>query len=80
MLKCAATCDLRKTLKRICYEIITGEAPYPQLDDESVKLLFIRGEFPATEGLSFGPIIRDCWNGKFTSFKDILSAIESEGS
>jgi serine/threonine protein kinase len=63
----------------ICYEIITGEAPYPQLDDEGVKLQFIRGEFPATEGLSFGPIIRGCWNGKFMSFKAILSAIESEG-
>lgn len=63
----------------ICYEIITGEAPYPQLDDESVKLQFIRGEFPATEGISFGTIIRDCWNGKFMSFRAILSAIEREG-
>ncbi|KFY16427.1 hypothetical protein V492_01336 [Pseudogymnoascus sp. VKM F-4246] len=64
----------------ICYEIITGEAPYPQLDDEGVKLQFIRGEFPATEGLSFGSIIRGCWNGKFMSFKAILSAIKSEGT
>jgi len=63
----------------ICYEIITERPPYPQLDDESVRLQFIKGEFPATEGLSFGSIITNCWNGKFMSFKAILSAIEREG-
>jgi serine/threonine protein kinase len=63
----------------ICYEIITGGAPYPQLDDESVTLQFNRGEFPVTEGLRFGSIIQDCWSGKFMSFKAILIAIEREG-
>jgi len=63
----------------ICYEIITERPPYPELDDESVRLQFIKGEFPATEGLSFGSIITNCWNGKFVSFKAILSAIEREG-
>jgi serine/threonine protein kinase len=62
----------------ICYEIITGQPPYAQLDDESLSAQFILGDFPATKGLSFGAIMRDCWNGKFMSFKAILSAIEKE--
>lgn len=63
----------------ICYEIITGGPPYAQVDDESVMLRFTRGDFPATKELSFGPMISDCWNGKFMSFEAILRAIENEG-
>ncbi|KAK0103327.1 hypothetical protein ONS95_005356 [Cadophora gregata] len=63
----------------ICYEIVTGGPLYPQLDDESVRLRFIRGSFTATEGLCFGPIIRDCWNGTYISFEAILRSIEREG-
>jgi len=62
----------------ICYEIITGGPPYPQLNDDGVRLRFTRGEFPATEELCFGQIIRDCWSGTFTSFEAILSAIGRE--
>ncbi|KAH7317300.1 kinase-like domain-containing protein [Rhexocercosporidium sp. MPI-PUGE-AT-0058] len=62
----------------ICYEIITGGPPYPQLDDEGVRLRFTRGDFPATGGLCFGPIIRDCWNGTYVSFEAILRSIERE--
>lgn len=64
----------------ICYEIMTGQPPYHDLDDESLGYQFIRGAFPATEGLSCGTVIRDCWNGKFMSFEAISSAIEREGA
>lgn len=62
----------------ICYEIITGGPPYPQLDDENVRLHFSQSDFPPTDGLSYGSIISDCWNGNCISFKAILSAIEQE--
>jgi serine/threonine protein kinase len=64
----------------ICYEIITGCPPYPELGDHDVRLYFSRRDFPATDGLSFGSVISDCWNGKFISFEAILNAVENEGT
>jgi len=63
----------------ISYEIITGGPLYPKMDDDDVGVQFARGNFPATEELRFGHIIRDCWSGTFTSFEAILSAIAREG-
>jgi hypothetical protein len=60
----------------ICYEIITGCPPYPELGDDDVRLHFSRGQFPATDGLIFGAVMPECWHGKFMSFEAILSAIE----
>lgn len=62
----------------ICYEIITGGPPFPELDDESVALQFARGNFPETEEFRFGQIIKDCWTCAFISFEAILSAVRRE--
>lgn len=64
----------------ICYEIITGQPPYHQLDDQNLSYKFIRGDFPTTKGLTYGAIMRDCWSGKLMSFEAILSAIKIQGA
>ena len=59
----------------MCYKIVTGSSPYAELEDEDAKLKFGQGVFPTTKNLSFGNIINDCWNGRFTTFKAVLDAI-----
>jgi serine/threonine protein kinase len=62
----------------ICYEILTGRPPYPELDDEKVKLQFSLGSFPETKQLGLGHVIRNCWEGHFVSFEAILTTIQRE--
>lgn len=53
------------------YELVAGEAPYEDLEGELIQSLFEAGEFPETEGLLFGHIIKGCWTGVYSSAEDI---------
>jgi len=55
------------------YELLVGQIPYEGQSDESIELLFRKGEFASTEGLLFGDVIMGCWKRKFSSAKDILT-------
>ncbi|KAF2817569.1 kinase-like protein, partial [Mytilinidion resinicola] len=47
------------------YEIITGHEPYPELDsfddEEEIRGRYERAEFPGTDAVLGGEIIRKCW-------------------
>lgn len=54
------------------YELIAGQSPYEELDDESIGLLFEKECFPSTERLLLGTIITSCWKREFLSAEDML--------
>jgi serine/threonine protein kinase len=58
------------------YEIITGQAPYTGREEEEIVGLFSKSKFPDTSTL--GPIgctIRNCWQGKFASAREVWTSI-----
>ncbi|KAJ5352082.1 hypothetical protein N7452_001056 [Penicillium brevicompactum] len=61
------------------FEIETGRVPYSELQ-ESVELgrlmrvaedLFSEYKFPPVDTLALGPVISDCWNGKYKSMEEV---------
>ncbi|QDS70785.1 hypothetical protein FKW77_004214 [Venturia effusa] len=56
-------------LGSLLYEIITGEEPYHEYQDEEVEMLFKIGLFPSTEDLPLGETILGCWQGAYDSAK-----------
>ncbi|KAF2220312.1 kinase-like domain-containing protein [Elsinoe ampelina] len=54
------------------YEIATGSAPYHDLDDEEVEILFSKRDFPDTEHLLCHRMIQACWRCEVSSINDLL--------
>jgi serine/threonine protein kinase len=49
------------------YELVAGEYPYKDMDEELIQSLFEAREFPEIDRLVFGHIIRGCWMGVYAS-------------
>lgn len=63
------------SLGSVLYFIMTGEEPYSTLEDEEVEELFRKANFPATDELIYGSIIRGCWRGTFPSVENVVAAL-----
>ncbi|KAI1126238.1 kinase-like protein [Nemania abortiva] len=62
-------------LGSVLYFIITGNEPYDDLDDVEVERRFQAHEFPETGSLWYGSVIDDCWNGKLTTARAVVQAL-----
>jgi serine/threonine protein kinase len=60
------------------YEILTGLAPYEELADEEVELLFRKQQFPAVDGVPGGEVILGCWCCKFESALDVWESMKAQ--
>jgi serine/threonine protein kinase len=60
------------------YEIVTGLAPYEDLADEEVELLFRKRQFPAVDGVPAGGVILGCWLCEFGSALDVWTAMKAQ--
>lgn len=49
------------------YELVAGHSPYEDLSNESIESLCREEDFPSTEGLLLGEIIRKCWKRRYRS-------------
>jgi hypothetical protein len=76
-LPCSVITDLF-ALGSSIYEIVTGEQPYVNLEDEEVEARYKRQEFPIVDGMSCGGIIKKCWMGEFNSAKAVEAALKVE--
>lgn len=59
----------------LIYEIVTVKPPYDELEDDDVKELFKRAEFPSTANIYLGSIVRGCWVGEHETAKQVLDAM-----
>jgi serine/threonine protein kinase len=59
------------------YEMATGHPPYEKLSNSTVQKLYRKGEFPADvdDVPGLGKTIRKCWEQRFDSAWDVLSAL-----
>ncbi|KAE9978410.1 hypothetical protein EG328_001491 [Venturia inaequalis] len=59
------------------YEILTGESPYAECEEDEIRSLFGDSVFPETTGLGpMGYIILGCWQGKYVSAHEVYTEIE----
>jgi hypothetical protein len=66
------------TLGCSIYEIIAWKAPFTKLTEEQIKEKYANEEFPETEGLLVGDVIRACWNEKFETAVDVEIALREK--
>jgi serine/threonine protein kinase len=59
------------------YELVTGQTPYNDLEEQVIQSLFEVETFPNTDTLLFGGIILGCWIKEFASVNDIIWAVET---
>jgi hypothetical protein len=60
------------------YEIIAWKAPFPEMTEEQIEERYAKEEFPDTEGLLVGDIIRACWTEKFEAAADVEIALREK--
>ncbi|KAE9982211.1 hypothetical protein EG327_005920 [Venturia inaequalis] len=59
------------------YEVLTGESPYAECEEDEIRSLFSDSVFPETTGLGpMGYIILGCWQSKYVSAHEVYSEIE----
>ena len=56
--------------------MMTGHQPYHDLDSDKVQTLYERKEWPQTEGLLCGELMRLCWSQEAVSAAEIISAVD----
>jgi len=59
-------------LGSVLYELLVGQRPYKNLEDDAIESLYKRGQFPSVEGLLLGELILGCWRGRFLSAQEVL--------
>ena len=58
------------------YEIMTGQAPYTEHDENEIERLFSESKFPVTTSLGpIGDIIWNCWQGKYACAYEVWMSI-----
>ncbi|KAI9747142.1 MAG: hypothetical protein M4579_007518, partial [Chaenotheca gracillima] len=62
------------------YEIVAGEEPYKDKEDQEVEALFRKGIFPDVSGFLCGNVISGCWDGRFNNAAEILPEITLQDS
>jgi serine/threonine protein kinase len=60
------------------YEIMAWKAPFPGMKEEQISEKYAREEFPGTDGLLVGDIIRACWNEEFEAAADVEIALREK--
>jgi serine/threonine protein kinase len=60
------------------YEIMAWKAPFPEMTEEQVRKKYANEEFPDTDGLLVGDVIRACWNEKFEAAADVEIALREK--
>lgn len=53
------------------YEIMTGNPPYKELDDDEITELFVKKQFPPVDHLPCGDIMMKCWHSQLHSAKEV---------
>jgi serine/threonine protein kinase len=59
----------------VLYFIMVGNEPYSDLDDAEVQRRFEAHLFPETGSLPYGSVIDDCWNGRLTTARAVVQAL-----
>lgn len=62
-------------LGSVLYFIMSGEEPYDHLNEDEVKSRFEKSDFPASDRLHHGEVIRNCWHGDFAAANGVLLSI-----
>jgi len=57
------------------YETMSWKMPFEDLDDDDVEKMYAAEKFPDVTHLLAGNVIRDCWNEKFDTSKDVETAL-----
>lgn len=60
------------------YEIITGQPPFVDLQDEEVEKRFSDLQFPDVTTLPCAEIMKRCWLGTISHAEDVLSMLDDE--
>ena len=60
------------------YEVRAWKVPFPEMTEEQIEEKYANEEFPDTEGLLAGDIIRACWNEKFEAAEDVEIALREK--
>ncbi len=60
------------------YEIIAWKAQFPEMTEKQISKKYTNKEFPDTDGLLVGDVIRACWNEKFDSVADVEIALREK--
>jgi serine/threonine protein kinase len=59
------------------YEILTGQAPYAEREEDEIISLFSKSKFPETTSLGpMSDIIQGCWQGKFATAHEVCTKIK----
>jgi serine/threonine protein kinase len=60
------------------FEIMAWRAPFPGMTEDEINEKYSNEEFPDTDGLLAGDIIRACWNEKFNMAADVEIALRQK--
>ncbi|KAM5357066.1 hypothetical protein ACJZ2D_016647 [Fusarium nematophilum] len=63
------------SLGSVLYFIMRGEEPYSNLDEDEVERRFENLDFPASDHLGCGTVIRNCWSGQFSAAEQVVQAL-----
>ena len=67
------------SLGSLLYEILTGTAPFADIDTSEIFKLFKEHVFPSLDDIcpqSYMQIISKCWNGEYESILDLQTSLE----
>ncbi|EGX88115.1 protein kinase, putative [Cordyceps militaris CM01] len=59
----------------VLYEIMTGHAPYEGLDETEIRDRYQKREFPETDSLEVGTIIKRCWQGHYQGLEAVVKEL-----
>lgn len=62
-------------LGSVLYFIMTGNELYGDLDDAEVERRLQAHEFPETGSLQYGSVIDECWNGRLSTARAVVQAL-----
>lgn len=60
------------------YTIITGQAPFQELDSDEVERRYAAGSFPDVSDQLCGHVIEGCWTGNISSAQQVLDLLAIE--
>jgi hypothetical protein len=60
------------------YEIMAWKAPFQEMTEQQIIEKYDNEEFPDTDGLLGGDIIRACWNEEFEEAADVETGLREK--
>lgn len=67
-------------LGSVLHLIMADNEPYGDLDDVEVERRFQRHEFPEMGSLPYGSVIDNCWNGRLTTARAVVQALNDHNT